>query len=112
MVAIMYDIAPETRRAFLEAIARLAKVRRRDGGFGWRVYEDAEVPNRYVETFQVMSWLDHLRQHRRLTNADASLQDTVRGFHVGAGPPQVRHLLAARPDDIGPPAPETGHQDT
>ncbi|MDX2236916.1 MAG: MFS transporter, partial [Hyphomonadaceae bacterium] len=112
MIAIIYDVAPEDRRAFLEALERFAKVRRRDGGFAWRVYEDAETPNRYVETFQMISWLDHLRQHRRLTKADAALQDAVRRFHRGAEPPAVRHLLAAKPEDVGPPAPETGHTDS
>ena len=43
------------------------------------------------------SWLEHLRQHERVTNADRVLQAAVGGFHVN-GTPTVTHLLAAAPD--------------
>lgn len=109
MVIISYDIDPADRRGFLEAIERLAVVRRRDGAFGWRIMEDAEAPRRFDEIFFAASWLEHLRQHRRITQADAGVQASVRAFHRGANPPAVRHTLAARPDDDGPPAPLGDH---
>lgn len=110
MVAIEYRIDPSDRRAFLEALMRLAKARRRDGAFGWRVMEDAEDPHRFEEVFFAASWLDHLRQHRRVTRTDAELQSAVQAFHRGDGSPRARHLVAARPDDEGAPAPLGDHQ--
>jgi hypothetical protein len=46
----------------------------------------------------VESWLEHLRQHERVTNADRLLQNAVDRFHTG-GTPKVTHLIAAEPDD-------------
>jgi quinol monooxygenase YgiN len=104
MIAVEYRIEPSDRRAFLKALAHLAKARRRDGAFGWRVMEDAEDPHRFEEVFYAASWLDHLRQHRRVTRTDAELQLAVQAFHRGDGPPRARHLLAARSTDEGHPA--------
>jgi hypothetical protein len=59
------------------------------------VFEDAETPGRYVEQFLSDSWLEHLRQHQRVTLADKAIQDKVRSFHRGAQPPKVSHLLTA-----------------
>jgi predicted MFS family arabinose efflux permease len=104
LITVEYRVAAADRRAFLEALHTFAKARRRDGAFGWRVLEDAEDPERFEEVFWAASWLDHLRQHRRVTRADAELQSRVQAFHLGEAPPRVRHLLAAAPDDVGAPA--------
>lgn len=109
LVTITYTVKPGDRMAFLEAMHALAAVRRRDGGFGWRVMEDAEDPQRFEELFFSASWLDHLRHHRRLTREDLQLHQAVRRFHQGSSPPLVRHLLAASPADAGPPAPVGDH---
>ena len=83
----------ENRAAFLAAIARLAPERRRDGAYAWGVSEDAADPERIVEWFMVESWAEHLRQHRRVSQADADLQAEVARFHAGPEKPVVRHLL-------------------
>ncbi|MGE0719726.1 MAG: MFS transporter, partial [Alphaproteobacteria bacterium] len=62
--------------------------------YDWRVFEDAADPGRFLETFLVDSWLEHLRQHERVTNADRVLQEAVGRFQVG-GPPRVVHWIAA-----------------
>jgi hypothetical protein len=46
-----------------------------------------------LETFLVESWLEHLRQHERVTKADMSIQETVQRFHT-ARTPKVTHLIA------------------
>jgi predicted MFS family arabinose efflux permease len=112
LVEITYQVDAADRAAFLAALNALSRARRRDGGFGWRVFEDTEHPGRFSEVFYSASWLDHLRLHRRVTRDDAALQARVNAFHRGASPPRVRHLVGARPDDVGPPAPEpAGHAD-
>ena len=82
-------------RHFLPAITKLAGERRRDGAFDWGIYEDAAREGVFVETFCVDSWLDHMRQHQRVTNADRVLQDAVHRFQT-EGTPVVRHLIAAQ----------------
>jgi Transmembrane secretion effector len=76
----------------------LARERRRDGAYRWGVFEDAAKEGRFVETFLVESWLDHLRQHQRVTHADRLLQNAIARFQT-AGAPKVTHLIAAEPDD-------------
>ena len=79
----------------MQAIRPLARVRRRDGAQLWGVFRDAADPTRYVETFTVESWAEHLRQHERMTVTDRALVASVRSFHVGDQPPLVTHLIAA-----------------
>jgi Transmembrane secretion effector len=40
------------------------------------------------------SWIEHLRQHERVTHADRELQERVNRFQVD-GVPKVTHLIAA-----------------
>lgn len=94
LVTVEYRIDPRNREAFLTALERLAHERRRDGAYGWGVFEDAAKEGRFLETFLVESWLEHLRQHQRVTNADRVLQDAVHLFHL-EGVPKVTHLIAA-----------------
>jgi hypothetical protein len=49
-------------------------IRRRDGALEWGVYQDVADPRRWLETFLVESWVEHLRQHARITVADRALQ--------------------------------------
>ncbi len=93
LVTVEYRIDPAKRRAFLTALDRLGHERRRDGAYRWGVFEDAADPARFVETFLVESWLEHLRQHQRVTNADRVMQDEVQRFHL-EGEPKVTHMIA------------------
>jgi MFS family permease len=95
LVTVEYLIEPPRSEEFVRAIRRLARVRRRDGAQLWGVFRDAADPARYVETFTVESWAEHLRQHERMTVADRELVAIVRSFHVGDELPLVRHLIAA-----------------
>jgi MFS family permease len=96
MVTVEYRINPADRTAFLAALAKLADERRRDGAFDWSVFEDVAQESRFVETFLLDSWLQHLRQHERVSNTDRELQDIVHGFHLD-GTPRVTHLITAQP---------------
>ena len=94
LVTVEYRIDPAKRDAFLEALDRLCHERRRDGAYSWGVFEDAADPARFVETFLIESWIEHLRQHQRVTNADRVLQDEVERFQLD-GEPKVTHMIAA-----------------
>jgi predicted MFS family arabinose efflux permease len=96
LVTVEYHIRPQDRETFLDAIAQLEHERRRDGAYAWGVFEDAAEEGRIVETFLVESWMEHLRQHERVTNADRLVQDAVHRFQM-SGPPKVTHFIAAAP---------------
>lgn len=65
-----------------------------DGAINWGLFHDVENPTRYVETFISASWIEHLRQHERITKADIAMEDKARSFHVGTTPPRISHLIA------------------
>ena len=87
-------VSIKDRKAFLAAIAAFGPERWRDGAFAWGIFEDAAEEGRFIETFMVESWIEHLRQHERVTDADRVLQEAVQRFHAG-GKPTVTHLIAA-----------------
>ena len=46
------------------------------------LFVDVTDPGRYLEEFLVESWLEHLRQHERVTVSDREVQERV-DLHVG-----------------------------
>jgi MFS family permease len=94
LVTVEYRIDPRDREKFLGALEKLARERRRDGAYAWGVFEDAAEEGRMVETFLTESWLEHLRQHERVTNADRIFQDAVNRFNI-EGTPKVTHLISS-----------------
>jgi MFS family permease len=96
LVTVEYHIDPKNREPFLHALARGARERRRDGAYDWGIFEDPAKEGRFIETFLTDSWLDHLRQHQRVTKADRIVEQVVRRFQVGDGP-KTTHLVGAQP---------------
>jgi hypothetical protein len=94
LITVEYRVDPTMRAAFLSVIRDLGQQRRRDGAYAWDVFEEAAEKGRFLETFLVASWLEHLRQHQRVTNADRIVQDSIR--ELGAMiEPKVTHFIAA-----------------
>lgn len=100
LVTIEYQADPEQVEPFLRSLETLGRRRRRDGAFAWGVFEDTERPNHFIESFCVESWLEHLRQHERVTDDDRDLQDHLRGLLAEGAAPRVSHYVAPS----GPPA--------
>jgi MFS family permease len=96
LVQIEYRIRRPDRSAFLSALHHVAEERRRDGAYAWGVSEHTGDPERLIEWFFVESWAEHLRQHRRISHADADLQNEATTFHIGPGKPVVDHYLALK----------------
>ena len=71
LVTVEYIVAPEDRDAFAAALAANAHIRRRDGAIYWHHFIDTADPRRHLEVFVVESWLEHMRQHERVTRADS-----------------------------------------
>jgi len=93
LVTVEYKIDPRNAQAFRE-VARLAgEIKRRDGAFYWNMFGDTADASRFVETFMVDSWAEHLRQHGRLTKSDQEVERKMQAFHVGASPPRISHFI-------------------
>lgn len=94
LITIEYQVDPTQSVEFIARLRKMRAVRLRDGAVRWRYWRDVSRRNRIVETFIVDSWLDHMRQHDRFTNADRVLQQDVWELHTGKSPPLVRHWIA------------------
>jgi hypothetical protein len=95
LVSIEYLINPVRNAEFEAVMQKLRVMRRRDGATFWALFWDAAQPERYIEYWIVNTWMEHLRQHLRSTQADHDLMQSARSFHIGEEPPVASHQLAA-----------------
>ncbi len=93
LIEIEYKIEPQRFVEFTAALRKFSAVRYRDDAIRWDVWEDVAVPGRVVEAFIVESWIEHQRQHARVTHSDQLNQSTINDFHLGDNQPVARHLL-------------------
>ena len=91
LVTVEYAVHPSKREPFLAELDRLSAQRRRDGAYSWGVFEDTAERGRFVETFLVESWIEHLRQHERVTKADHAAEERVHSFLITE--PKTTHLI-------------------
>jgi predicted MFS family arabinose efflux permease/quinol monooxygenase YgiN len=96
LVTVEYRVPAEHQDEFRAVMQKLGRSRRRTGAERWGLYQDAADPDRFVETYLLGSWEEHLRQHyERQTNLDASIQAAARSFLAEGHTPRVEHLLFA-----------------
>jgi MFS family permease len=94
-IEITYQVAPDDRDGFLEAVYAVGQARRRNGAQHWRLYSDLDESGHYIERFIVESWLDYLRQESRLTRAD-QLQEARLSLYRQEGRPSRRYIQQPR----------------
>ncbi|MFN7954164.1 MAG: MFS transporter [bacterium] len=97
LVTIEYRIDPARADAFRAAAEDMGAIRRRDGAYAWGLFGDVADPSRQMEAFVVESWVEHVRQHDRMTFADREVQARMRVFHLPSDPPVVHHLVSGFP---------------
>ncbi len=93
LIEIEYRTDPTRMAEFAAALRKFSDTRHRDGAIRWDIWEDVAEPGRVIESFVVESWIEHQRQHARVTHTDQLDQEMLNAFHVGDAPPIVRHLL-------------------
>jgi MFS family permease len=96
LVQIEYRIRNGEEDNFVQALEDVRLIRLRDGALRWDVFCDPAVPGRYVETFEVASWAEHLRQHERATIADQAVEARALAYQEPGTEPIVTHLVSAR----------------
>lgn len=94
LVMLRYRIDPQQAADFSTAMRDLRRVRLRGGAMQWGLFTDAADSGQYTEMFLVESWMEHLRQHERITVADEEIRLHAGSFHLGPEPPSVEHLMA------------------
>ncbi len=111
VIQIEYRIRKHDLPAFLHAMQHVARERRRDGAYAWGVAEHTGEPERVIEWFLVESWAEHLRQHARMSKADADLQAEALRFHIGPERPAMHHFLSLNLKDGRPAQAPASRQD-
>ena len=94
LITIEYHVEKANQSKFKTIAKQLSSIRKRDGAYRWALFFDTKKPELIVETFTVPSWLEHLRQHERITKQDKSVQDRLRALCKNGLKPEVRHLVA------------------
>jgi MFS family permease len=92
LVTLTYRVAEDDAVAFAEAMRHVGRSRRRTGALRWELFRDGNDPTRFVESYLVGTWAEHLRQHEtRLTGADRRFEEEALRF--AQGEPEVAHLF-------------------
>ena len=92
LVCVDYLVLSENQAAFADAMRRLANSRRRTGAISWRLWQYDDDPQRFQESFIVESWTDYLRQQRRRTSTDQSIEEDAAALSVNRGGPITTRL--------------------
>jgi MFS family permease len=93
LVVVAYEVRPEAEDDFLRALRLLGRARRRTGAMSWSVYRDADRENRFIESYVLPSWDEHMRQHQRRTVTDLELQEDVRQYLREGTEPTAKHFV-------------------
>jgi quinol monooxygenase YgiN len=96
MVSIEYRVQPDKRSEFVAAMHGVREMRRRNGAYFWELFHDSAEPTRYIEVFMDESWLEHLRQHERVSVADRAIQKNAKQYLVEGTDTKSFHWLADR----------------
>ena len=94
LVTVEYRIDMRKREDFVAALSLLSRQRKRDGGFAWNLFEDDIETGRFQEQFLIVSWLELIRHHERVTVADRHFEAQVR--RLLESDPRVKHMTACQ----------------
>ena len=78
-------------------MSEVQTLRHRDGAIRWGLYHDAAAPDRYIETFELPTWAEYLRQRERITVADRQTEDHALAMQRPGTTPVVSHYIATCP---------------
>ena len=92
LVTVTYCVPEPEMADFVTSMRHIERHRRRTGAYRWGLFRDLAVPDRFVETFVVSSWAEHLRQHHRRTAITDELLQRVRPYMASENP--VSHLIS------------------
>lgn len=95
LVTVEYRVPEANAGPFAEQMKKVGRVRRRTGARRWGLFRDPADPERFLETFLVESWEEHLRQLQRVTATDRRVEDEARALVSSAGEPTATHYVSA-----------------
>jgi MFS family permease len=103
LITVEYRVPAERAEEFGQAMDAMRSFRRREGAVRWDLFRDLADPDRYLETFVVPTWAEHMRQHARVTVADQAIENHAFSFLQPGVEPVAAHLIAVRRYHSQPP---------
>lgn len=104
LITVEYRVPAERASEFIEVMDEMRLFRRREGAISWGIFRDAADPDHYVETFLVLTWGEHMRQHDRVTVEDQALEARRNSFLQPGVATLTSHLIDAHTFDARTPA--------
>ena len=99
LITVEYRVPAERATEFVQAMDAMRSFRRREGAVRWDLFRDLAEPERYLETFVVPTWGEHLRQHARVSVDDQETEARAFAFQQPGVAPVAAHLIAAHAVD-------------
>jgi hypothetical protein len=99
LITVEYRVPAARARAFVEAMEAMRSFRHREGAVHWDLFRDLADPDCYLETFVVVAWAEHLRQHAPLTVEDQAIEARAFAFLQEGVGPVAAHLITDRAYD-------------
>jgi MFS family permease len=96
LITVEYRVPGERAGEFIAAMEAMRRFRHKDGAVSWGLFRDLADPDRYLETFLVTTWAEHMRQHVRVTVEDQALEARTFAFQQEGVAPIAAHLIAAQ----------------
>jgi MFS family permease len=93
LVTVEYTVAGGRLHEFYELSHQLKKIRKRDGAYFWELFQDTAKADHYIECFMVESWLEHLRQHERVSVSDRVLEDRIGACLAAGKSKKINHYV-------------------
>ena len=96
-----YRATAAQRDEFLQAMDEVRMVRGRAGALFWQLYEDVAHPDGWMETWAMESWIDHLREVTRLSDADQAALARASAYQRDPSVPVPHRYIAVEPSMHG-----------
>lgn len=80
MVTVEYHVEKDSIAAFFDKMQAMKEARLRYGAYQWSCLQDTNDPEIFIESFKELSWLNHLRHHKRVDGRDKVIQEQLRAL--------------------------------
>ena len=101
LITVEHRVPAQHAAEFIKAMDAMRIFRRREGAISWGLFRDLEDPERYLETFLVTTWAEHVRQHARVTMEDQATEARAFSFQQPGVERIACHLIAATIESSG-----------
>jgi predicted MFS family arabinose efflux permease len=94
LVTIEYRFDPKLCDEFEHNMRELGRALKSEGMAYWELFQDPAEIGHYIEIRIADTWIDHMRQHERVTKNVELMEDGIRTLLKDAPQPAISHYIA------------------